>query len=108
MVTMRPLKRRPAALGANAVAHGLVIGPEPVTGPRVGLRDITVRVQADGARWLTELCVGAIIEIDMGQTPRRPPADNSQHQREVVTRGADDRFRAAADADPDFERPCFE
>ena len=39
-----------------------------------------------------------------GREPRRRAADDREHQREPVARGADHRLGAAADADPDRER----
>ena len=42
----------------------------------------------------------AVVQLDEGREPRRVAADDRQHEREAVARGAHHRLRAAADADP--------
>src|SRR5665213_4129242 len=65
-------------------------------------------MEADGARGPAELLTGTVVEIDIGHEALWIAADDGKHQREVVTGGANDRFRAAADTDPGFQRAAFE
>src|ERR1700722_15229819 len=65
-------------------------------------------MNADRLRRLAELRKGAMIENNQRQKPLGIPADDGEHQRQIVARGADDRFRAAADADPSSELAAFD
>jgi hypothetical protein len=76
---MRPCHRRPAALGADAVAHALVMRPKLFARLRVGVGDIAVGMQADGLYRAAELRIGALVEIDEGHEAPRIAADDSQH-----------------------------
>jgi len=49
-----------------------------------------------------------VIEIDVGAKPIWVAADDRQHQRQIVVRSADNRFRAAAHSDPGFECAGFD
>ena len=68
-VELRASHRRPAALGADPVAHALVVGPQLLARLLVGVRDIAGRVHADGLHGLAELLEGAVVEIDIGPEP---------------------------------------
>src|SRR5882757_7410635 len=95
--------RRPAALLADAIAHGLVIGPELLARLRIAVGDIARRMHADRLDRALELLEGALVEVDIGREPFWIAADDRQHQRQVVTRRAYHGLGAAADADPGFQ-----
>ena len=86
-------RRRPTALGADAIARRLVMRPEFFARLGVGLGDIAMRVDADFARRLAELRIGAMVEIDVRCKALGIAADDGEHQRQIVARGADHRFR---------------
>src|SRR6202451_2404022 len=79
LVEMRPGPRRPAALGADAVAHALVMRPKLFARLCVGVGDIAVGMQAGGFCGAAELRIGALAEIREGHETPRIAADNSQH-----------------------------
>ena len=85
--------------------HALVAGPVFLARLRVGIGDIAGRVHADRLHRPAELRKGAVIEIDIRPKPLGIAADDGKRQRQVVARGADDGFRAAADTDPGPQRP---
>ena len=85
-----------------------VVRPELVARLLVGRGDVTGRVHADRQRGSPEALEGLVEELGERREPRRGPADDREHQREPVVRGADDRLGAAADTDPDREGPGFE
>jgi hypothetical protein len=52
-----------------------------------------------------ELRECAMVEIDIGPEALGIAADDGERQRQIVARGADDGFGAAADADPGLGGP---
>ena len=82
-----------------------VVRPELLAGLLVGCGDVPGRVHAD--RLLGEPEPGQGLAEQAGERGEslRGATDDGQHQREPVPRGADDRFGAAADADPGWDRP---
>ena len=100
LIEMRRCHRRPAALAADPIAHALVAGPEFLARLLVGVGDVAGRVHGNRLHGLAELRKRAMVEIDIGLKPLGIAADDGERQRQVVARGADDGFRAAADADP--------
>ncbi len=61
-------------------------------------------MHADRLHRATEFAERALIEVDIGCEPLGIAADDRQHQRQVVARRADHRFRASAHADPGLQR----
>ena len=64
-------------------------------------------MHADRLRGAAELLEGAVIEIDIRREACGIAADDGEHQRQIVMRGAHHRLRAAADADPGLELTIF-
>ena len=93
-------RRRPAALGADAIARRFVVRPELFARLGVGVGDVAMRVDADGLYGLAELRKGAMVKVDKGPKPLGVAADDGEHQRQIVMRGAHHQFRRTADADP--------
>ncbi len=103
VVELRSTHGWPTALGADAVTQGLVVGPQLLACLRVGLGHVAGRVDADRLDGSLQLSEGALIEIDVRDEALGIAADDGQHHRQVISRGADHRLRAAADADPGLE-----
>src|SRR5262245_29474129 len=82
--------------------------PELGLGLLVAFGDVARRVDADRPVRPAELAQGLAEELREGRESRWWAADDREHEREAVARRTDHRFRAAADADPDRERPGFE
>jgi len=100
--------RRPAAFGADSVAHGFVIRPKLLTRLIVGLGDIAVRMHADLAHRSAELCKGAVIEVDIRAKAIWIAANDGKHQRQIVVSRANDGFRTATDPNPGLESAAFD
>ena len=85
--------RRPAALAADLVVHGLVAGPVFLARLLVGVGDVARRVHGDRLRRPAELGERAVIEIDKGAEALRIAADDGERERQIVVRGAHHGFR---------------
>ena len=72
----------------------------------VGDGDVAGRVHSDWQGRAFELLQGLLEELGEGREMRRRSADDREHQRESVMRGADDRL-GAADVDPGREGSGF-
>ena len=72
----------------------------------IGDGDVAGRVHSDWQGRAFELLQGLLEELGEGREMRRRSADDREHQRESVMRGADDRL-GAADADPGREGSGF-
>ena len=101
---IRPAHRPPAALGADAVAHPLVVRARARPRLLIGVGDIARRMDADRLHRLAELRRGHGGRGRHRARTARVAADDREHQRQVVAGRADDRLRAAADADPGLQR----
>ena len=101
------LQRRPAAFGADLVAHLLVAGVKGVARRLIGGGDVARGMDTDGQRRFSSLGPGAVIQFDIGFEPARVAADDRQHHRQFVRYCADHRFRAAAHTDPCRQRLGF-
>src|SRR5262249_49390722 len=74
----------------------------------VGVGHVAMAVDADRLHRFAKLLERLEIEVDKRSKSRRRAADDGKHEREVVLRGAYNRFGAAADADPGLEFSVFD
>src|SRR5205085_8618720 len=99
---------RPAALPADPVHHpGVGRGEAPVCLP-ARRRDEGVSVDRD--LWLAlmaRLVPDLPVEVDERLETGGPAADDRERQRQAEPGGANDRFGAAADRDPDGQRVLY-
>src|SRR6185436_3754068 len=61
---------------------------------------VTRAVHADRLRRFAELGIGLVVELYEWTEARRIAADDREHERKIVARGAHHRLRTGADADP--------
>ncbi len=94
------LQRRPAAQRADPVPDHLVGRVVQLLGLLVGVGDEARRVHADRVRDRAELVGGPPVQVDVRGEALRVAADDGEHERQAVARGAHHRLRRAADADP--------
>jgi hypothetical protein len=65
-------------------------------------------VNANFSNGPAKLRKSTVIEVNEGPKAIGIAANDGNHQRQIVVRGANDRFRAAADANPGLERTGFD
>jgi hypothetical protein len=100
----RPLGRGRESAGFAEAADDLeVIRPELLLGRLVSCRDVTRPVHSDRSGSLPESLQGLLEELGERWETGRGSADDREHQREAVMRGAYHRLRAPADPEPDRE-----
>src|SRR5258706_2549638 len=112
---VRPDLTQKGFLGRDGESAGLgdaaddlaVARPERFAGLVVGPVDMTRRVHAYRKRWALEMLQRPQEQLRERREARWGSANDREHQREAQACGADDRLRAAADADPHWKRSEF-